>query len=199
MYQASCLFYFMTPVFFLLSTYPRNLLIGDSSTAFTKELIAKMNEVTNSAESTSSKRPGRPRKDGHDEKIIDATLRLIDSNRPVTVNAVVKESGVSRAAVYRRWPRLVDLVAEALDAGRAPVEIDTSGDIKETLIDGLFTNQAKTTGVSYPRQQFRKRLELVMSDQELQLAYWNSHVRRRREANIRALQVVQEKAKSGRI
>nr|WP_329955350.1 helix-turn-helix domain-containing protein [Corynebacterium glutamicum] len=155
--------------------------------------MTSMNEVANSAESTSSKRPGLPRKDGHDEKIIDATLRLIDSNRPVTVNAVVKESGVARAAVYRRWPRLVDLVAEALDAGRAPVEIDTSGDIKETLIDGLFTNQAKTTGVSYPRQRFRKRLELVMSDQELQLAYWNSHVRRRREASIRALQVAQEK------
>ena len=78
--------------------------------------------------------PGRPPEPGHDERIIEATLRLIDQGKPVTVNAVVTGSGVSRAAVYRRWSSLTDLVSDALDHGRAIPEVDISGDLKQAVL-----------------------------------------------------------------
>ena len=56
--------------------------------------------------------PGRPPEPGHDEKIMQATLRLIDQGKPVTVNAVVAGSGVSRAALYRRWGSLTELTSD---------------------------------------------------------------------------------------
>ena len=131
--------------------------------------------------------PGRPPEPGHDEKIIQATLRLIDQGKPVTVNAVVTGSGVSRAAVYRRWSSLTDLVSDALDHGRAIPEVDISGDLRQAVLEMLFERQEEARGVTYPQRRFRKRLELVMSDQELQWAYWASHVSRRRRGMIEAL------------
>lgn len=139
--------------------------------------------------------PGRPRHPGHDEKIIDATLRLIDGNRKVTVNAVVEESGVSRAAVYRRWPSMTDLIATALDQGRSTPLIDTSGDIRSALIDALYTRSTvlRAVGETYTSRRFRKRLELMMSDQDLQRAYWRSHVEPRRASPIEALKIARER------
>lgn len=130
---------------------------------------------------------GRPRTEGIDEKIIEATLRLIDQGRPVTVNAVVSSSGVSRAALYRRWPSITGLVADALDHGRSVVELELTGDVKDALIGAIFIRTAESRGENYTHRRFRKRLELVMADQELQWAYWNSHVRRRRVAMLDAL------------
>lgn len=131
--------------------------------------------------------PGRPRVEGHDQRIIEATLRLIDQDLPVTVSAVVAESGVSRAALYRRWPSITALLADALDHGRATPEFDPTADLKGTLMAMLFERQAESRGTEYTRRRFRKRLELVMADQELQWAYWESHARRRRQRIVEAL------------
>ncbi|GGD26060.1 hypothetical protein GCM10010915_02630 [Microbacterium faecale] len=124
--------------------------------------------------------PGRPRAEGHDEKILAAVDKLIDADRPVTVGAVVEESGVSRAALYRRWPSLPDLVAAALDRGRLALEVDTSGDIKEAIVALYFGDPRAARGSTYSDRRFRARLALVMQNPDLQHAYWSSHVRRRR-------------------
>ncbi|AWH92491.1 TetR/AcrR family transcriptional regulator [Dietzia lutea] len=132
--------------------------------------------------------PGRPRAEGHDERIIEATLRLIDRGEPVTVNAVVAGSGVSRAALYRRWPSLTGLIADALDHGRVVPEFDPTADLRTTMTSMLFDRQVEARGVDYPLGRFRKRLELVMADPDLQRAYWESHARRRRESTLAALE-----------
>ncbi|RLV56740.1 TetR/AcrR family transcriptional regulator [Aeromicrobium phragmitis] len=131
--------------------------------------------------------PGRPRTEGHDERILEAVLGLIDRDEPVTVNAVVEASGVSRAALYRRWPRMTDLIAAALDRGRANITLDLSGDVKEAIVAVMFGDLAAVRGVGYSERRFRTRLALVMANPELQRAYWTSHVRRRREAMVEAL------------
>lgn len=82
--------------------------------------------------------PGRPREREYRQKIIDAALRLIDAEKPVTINALVIESGVSRAAIYRRWSSVTLLIAEALDIGRPAYEVDVSGDPKEVMKNILF-------------------------------------------------------------
>ena len=49
--------------------------------------------------------PGRPPEPGHDEKIIQATLRLIDQDKPVTVNA---EGDLPAKAVADLFPAYDD-------------------------------------------------------------------------------------------
>ena len=131
--------------------------------------------------------PGRPRKQGHDERILDAAIALIEHGKPVTVAAIVAESGISRAAIYRRWPSLPELVAAALDKGRAVLEVDTSGDIKEAMVALMFGDPRAVRGSTYSDRRFRARMSLVMQNPELQHTYWKSHVRRRRGAFEAAL------------
>ncbi|CAM3021879.1 TetR/AcrR family transcriptional regulator [Prescottella defluvii] len=136
---------------------------------------------------TGTRGPGRPRTEGHDEKILEAALFLIDADEPVTVNRVLEISGLSRAALYRRWPTMTDLVAAALDHGRTTVGIDTSGDVKRTFAALLFGDIEAALGKNYSNRRFRKRVALVMDNPELQQAYWSSHVRRRRRGMTAAL------------
>lgn len=118
-----------------------------------------------------------------------AALELVDSGKPVTVSAIVEASGVSRASLYRRWESLTDLIAAALDQGRAPLEIPTEGDIEQAIIDAYFVHGVEDRDRDYPDRRFQMRMQLVMADRELQRAYWRSHVTRRRAAVVRALQV----------
>lgn len=131
--------------------------------------------------------PGRPREEGHDERILQAALGLIDEGRPITVAAVVEVSGVSRAALYRRWGSLTDLVAAALDHGRAEIEIPLDGDLKQSIIDVYFARSRAARGAAYPERRFRLRMQLVLADRNLQRTYWRAHVRRRRRGLEHAL------------
>lgn len=118
---------------------------------------------------------------------MQAALTLIDSDEPVTVNAVVAASGVSRAALYRRWPSLTDLIAAALDHGRPDARIPTEGDLKQNIIDAMFTRQSETRGAAYPERRLRRRLALGLQDRDVQHTLWHSHVGRRRTAMVEVL------------
>ena len=129
--------------------------------------------------------PGRPRDEDLDRQIIDATLAVIDAEEEITVSRIIVRSGVSRAALYRRWPSLTTLVAAALDVGRmVPPEIPTDGDLREAIFAGMLGDPASLapsiTAAGYSEVRFRQRIQLVMADRELQQTYWNSHVARRR-------------------
>lgn len=138
---------------------------------------------------TTGRGPGRPRTPEHDERILEAVIDMVDRGVPVTVNAVVQASGVSRAALYRRWPSMTELISTALDRGRAVITFDLSKPIKEAFIDVLFADIRSARGTGYSDRRFRKRIELVMQSRDLQEAYWQSHVHRRRRAMIEALEV----------
>lgn len=132
--------------------------------------------------------PGRPRVAGHDERILDAVVQLIDEGQQVTVSAVVDRSGVSRAALYRRWPSIADLTAAALDRGRAALEIDMSVDIRDAIAAAYFGALRSARGATYSERRFRTRLVLVMQNPDLQRAYWKAHARRRRAGVVAALE-----------
>lgn len=131
--------------------------------------------------------PGRPRSEGHDERIIDAALELLERGDEVTVGRVVAVSGVSRAAIYRRWTSMNDLLAAALDRGREPLVIPLDGDLLENLLD-VVTATTTTPSPEFSEERFRLRLRLAMSDATLARAYWRSHVSRRRSAMVALLQ-----------
>lgn len=132
--------------------------------------------------------PGRPRDEDLDAQIIQATLALIDAEEEVTVARVVAGSGVSKAALYRRWPSLTTLIAAALDVGRAvPPDIPTDGDLREAVFAAMFGDPASLSASGYSEVRFRHRIRLVMADRALQKAYWTSHVARRRVPMEKAL------------
>lgn len=129
--------------------------------------------------------PGRPRDEALDEQIIEVTLALIDAEEEVTVSRIVSRSGISRAALYRRWPSLTAHIAAALDFGRGvppdiPMEIPMDGDLGEFIFAGMLGDPALVTAAGFSEVRFRHRIRLVMADRALQKAYWSSHVVRRR-------------------
>ncbi|MDT0276259.1 TetR/AcrR family transcriptional regulator [Blastococcus goldschmidtiae] len=134
------------------------------------------------------RRPGRPRTEGLDERILQAALHLVDRDEPVTVRAVVALSGVSRTALYRRWPSMTDLVAAALDHGRTAAQIPVDGDIRQNIVDALFGDPRTTHGTTYSERRFRRRLVLGLENRVVQKASWRSHVERRRAGTVAVLQ-----------
>jgi len=130
--------------------------------------------------------PGRPRSHGHDERIVDAAVELLERGEEITVSRVVERSGVSRAAIYRRWPSMTDLVATALDRGRAPHTIPLEGDLLQNVLDA-YTTAPSTTRETYSEERFRLRVRLAMTDRKLAQAYWRSHVSRRRGGMVAVL------------
>ncbi|RZT68868.1 TetR/AcrR family transcriptional regulator C-terminal ligand-binding domain-containing protein [Leucobacter luti] len=141
--------------------------------------------------SGAARRPGRPRDEELDAKLIGATLALIDAEQEVTVSRVLAGSGVSRAGLYRRWPSLTSLIAAALDVGRAvPAEVPVSGEpaqLRDGIMAMLLGEPHTVVLGNYSEARFRQRIRLVMADRELQRTYWDSHVRLRRGPVERAL------------
>ncbi|MFC7403848.1 TetR/AcrR family transcriptional regulator [Georgenia alba] len=132
--------------------------------------------------------PGRPRVEGLDDRILAATLELLDAGEQVTVTRIVQLSRVSRAALYRRWPSVTDLVAAALDQGRTSMVVPTDGNLREAVLTS-FLGGADTVRTTYREERIRQRLRLALSDRALQQAYWSSHVSRRRVPVENALRV----------
>jgi AcrR family transcriptional regulator len=62
------------------------------------------------------RRSGRPRRASTDDKILRATLELLQLGGPnsVTMDAIAERSRSAKTTIYRRWPSLESLIVEAL-------------------------------------------------------------------------------------
>jgi AcrR family transcriptional regulator len=90
-------------------------------------------------ECESQRRPGRPREQGTDEQIIEATLRLMAQHgySRMSVEMVAAEAGVTKPTIYRRYKSKEELAVAALATYRQrnlPVE---TGDTRTDLIAQL--------------------------------------------------------------
>lgn len=135
----------------------------------------------------SPRRPGRPRVEEIHQRVLDAVVDLIDEEIPITVNAVVQRSGVSRAAIYRRWETLAKLTAEALDRGRHVVTLPDDLPVSEALAYG-YPKHTSEVYTDYPEGRLRQRLRLGLADTDLLREYWQGHVSRRRTPIRHALE-----------
>lgn len=132
--------------------------------------------------------PGRPRNEDLDRRVLEATLALIDSSEVVTIDRLVARSGVGKAAIYRRWSSLNEVIAAALDLGRQPPQpIATDGDILDAIHHALTTSFLDEAPHEYRRQRFQQRLQLVLEDPALQQTYWDSNISPRRAVLEQAL------------
>ena len=109
------------------------------------------------------RRPGRPRQQEIEPRVISAVTELIDAGTPVTVNAVVEKSGVSRAAVYRRWSTMAELTAAALDVGRVVVRPPEGLPLRDAFGFG-FPSPGTVIPNDYPEWRLRQRLLLLSAD-----------------------------------
>lgn len=124
--------------------------------------------------------PGRPRRDDIDERVLSAVVALIDQEVPITVSRVVERSGVGRAAVYRRWSTIEQLTADALDVGRAMIDVPRDVPLRDALMHAYLGMTLGEEGSGYTELRLRQRLRLALADRRLQRAYWDAHVSSRR-------------------
>lgn len=106
-----------------------------------------------SDEPAGARKPGRPRQSGVEERVLQATLEMIDTGVTVTVSEIVERSGVNRGAIYRRWASLTSLIADALDVGRtlpAPINAQTDN-IQEAFFHALVDPTSDGSSGVYPR------------------------------------------------
>jgi AcrR family transcriptional regulator len=80
--------------------------------------------------------PGRPRSELCDRAIISAALDALvaDGFESMTIEGVAARAGVGKATIYRRWPRKLDLVLDAVRTKAvASVPMPVSTDIHAAL------------------------------------------------------------------
>jgi AcrR family transcriptional regulator len=79
---------------------------------------------------------GRPRDETVDARIFEAVYRLIEEVgvRSVTIDAIARKAGVSKATIYRRWSSKEDVVVDAIASLVNPVVLPEAGDIREVLL-----------------------------------------------------------------
>jgi AcrR family transcriptional regulator len=127
------------------------------------------------------RRPGRPRDTSLEASVLSATADLLleRDTKEVTIAAITERSGVSRAAVYRRWASREELLAAALDSVRSDVELVRRDTTLETILDSY--EQASLAVEGRVGTLVKKRVAMGLENEELRALSWDRHVSRRRE------------------
>lgn len=125
--------------------------------------------------------PGRPRDTSLEAQVLEATVDLLleRDTREVTMTAITERSGVSRAAIYRRWASREELIAAALDSVRSGVELTPSGSCVDTILNAY--EQASVAVDGRVGTLVKKRVALGLENEKLRALSWERHVSRRRE------------------
>lgn len=79
--------------------------------------------------------PGRPRDERVSGAVLDAVVTLVIGKGmdAVTMDAVAALAGVSKPAIYRRWPTKQDLIIAAAESRVGVLEIPDLGDFRAEL------------------------------------------------------------------
>jgi AcrR family transcriptional regulator len=102
---------------------------------------------------TTNRRAGRPRREGLDEAILDATLDQMGSvgYSRMSLVTIAQNAGTTKPTIYARWPSKAQLAAAALESLRQRTPRQPTGEIRTDLIQELtlFRNGAlRTNGMS---------------------------------------------------
>lgn len=97
---------------------------------------------------------GRPRDPAVDDAAVAAAVRLIaeDGYANLTMERIAERAGVSKAALYRRWPNKVSLVADAVEASaRQQLTPPDTGRVRDDVVALLdhFSRERQTDVGAY--------------------------------------------------
>lgn len=78
-----------------------------------------------------AKELGRPRDRRIDDAVLDATVKLLGEvgYAALSVDAIAKQAGTSKPAIYRRWPSKAHLVHEAAFPATVATELPDTGSL----------------------------------------------------------------------
>lgn len=95
-----------------------------------------MSDSTTDVDTTTPRRPGRPRSAQADRAIADAALQVLveQGYEGMSIEAVAARAGVGKTTIYRRWPGKEGLIADALRSIDAGVEIADTGNTRDDLL-----------------------------------------------------------------
>ncbi|WP_225100024.1 TetR/AcrR family transcriptional regulator [Streptomyces sp. CoH27] len=100
-----------------------------------------MTDTTGTAVGTvrpATRHRGRPRREGTEDRIVEAVLRLMQRGMGLSampMEAVAGQAGISKATLYRRWPGKEALLLHVLERLQAEVE-------EETVLTGVPLREA---------------------------------------------------------
>lgn len=137
--------------------------------------------------------PGRPRATDIEQRVLHAARELISESKDsgdYTLNQLVERSGVSRAAIYRRWESVRAVSVAALDTDRRALPLQSSGSLREVLLRGYAEGVSVLDDAQL--SMVVKRLILGLRDPALQRSYWERHVARRRAETTALLERAKE-------
>ncbi|MFS4092333.1 TetR/AcrR family transcriptional regulator [Streptomyces sp. AF1A] len=79
--------------------------------------------------------PGRPRQERVTDDTLEAVIELVTEQgvEAVTMDAVAARAGVSKPAIYRRWPSKRALIIAAAESRIGPLSVPDLGDIRAEL------------------------------------------------------------------
>lgn len=88
---------------------------------------------------------GRPRDPAVDEAALEAAIRLIvdEGYAVLTMERIAERAGVSKAALYRRWPNKVAVVADAVAvSAQESLSLPDTGRVRDDVL-AFFANFAR--------------------------------------------------------
>ncbi|MFD4370891.1 TetR/AcrR family transcriptional regulator [Streptomyces sp. NPDC058486] len=79
--------------------------------------------------------PGRPREERVEPAVFDAVVAVIAEHGlgGLTMDGVARRAGVSKPAIYRRWPTKQDLIIAAAESRVGPLTVPDLGDFRAEL------------------------------------------------------------------
>ncbi|MFI7547986.1 TetR/AcrR family transcriptional regulator [Actinoplanes sp. NPDC049599] len=80
--------------------------------------------------------PGRPRSRDATARVLAATQRLLDERgvAGLRIDDIVRESGVAKTTIYRRWTSLTGLIVASMEAALGPRPLPDTGDVEADLM-----------------------------------------------------------------
>lgn len=132
-------------------------------------------------------RPGRPRSAAADRAIIDAVLRLLEAGLGIdalSIERIVREAGVGKATVYRRWPGkdalLLDVMKTLEEPAAEPVAEPAGGSVRDALV-GLLERMRRRELAKRNSALLRTMMSHFSTHPELWRRYHDTVIQARRE------------------
>ncbi|MEV6109162.1 TetR/AcrR family transcriptional regulator [Streptomyces sp. NPDC051940] len=132
---------------------------------------------------------GRPRNAAVDREVVDTVLRLLADGvgfADLSMVAIAREAGVTRATVYRRWPTKDALLLDVVTSVERPLPEPAGRSVREDLVGALEATRQRVMA-KHVSALMRNMLTYFQSSPELWRRYREVSVAPRREAFTRLL------------
>lgn len=141
------------------------------------------------ASTSEKRRPGRPRNETYDDRILDATMAILaeDGYPRLTIDGVAARANVGRPTIYRRWPSKPALIVAALARSTGLAPAPDTGSLRDDLL-AVQEHQVTLMNSNGFRRITPGLVADLSADPELAHTYLADYIAPRRQSVWDALQ-----------